>query len=58
MWGFSEFQYHPTVGFAPMAERDPTSVSRPADTSSHKGRRTWNLARPSLRGLTALKPHG
>jgi len=27
------------LSIARMAERDPTSVSHPADTSSHKGRR-------------------
>src|SRR5258706_13897560 len=39
-WGLSEPALPPKPRLAPRAERDPTSVRRPPDTSSHRGRRT------------------
>src|SRR5258706_7573522 len=49
-WGLSEPALPPKLRLAPRAERDPTSVRRPPDTSSHRGRRTVSSPRAAPGG--------
>ena len=60
-WGFSDPPCGPKLSLARRTECDPTSVSRPADTSSHRGRRvtkprSQKECRSALRAARRLRP--